>query len=101
MRQAAAAVCRALLLQVLLLLCARHSSIALRQAPLALRADRVGVLAAVARDGYQLEYAASALRADRGVVLAAVAQQGDALEYAAPALRGDREIVEAAVATTI
>ena len=43
--------------------------------------------AAVAQNGYALQYAAEDLRADKEVVYVAVAQNGDALRYAAEDVR--------------
>ena len=61
-------------------------------------ADKPQVLAAVAENGYALEYAAEELRGDREVVLAAVATDGRALKYAVEELRDDAEVVLAAAA---
>ncbi len=63
-----------------------------------LRGDREVVLTAVAHHGFALRHAPAELRGDRQVVLTAVAQDGYALEYASEALRGDRAVVLTAVA---
>lgn len=70
---------------------------ALRRAPEEVRRDRDLVLAAVQRDGLELEFAAPALQEDRELVLAAVRQNGRALRFAATALRKDHDVVLAAV----
>ena len=46
------------------------------------RLAAVVVLAAVAQEGYALEYATDALKGDRDFMLAAVARNGNALAYA-------------------
>merc|ERR1719390_521929 len=64
--------------------------------PLALekaRKEKEVVLAAVAQDGYELEYAPESLKKDKEVVLAAVAQSGYALEFADESLWKDKEFV--------
>jgi CelD/BcsL family acetyltransferase involved in cellulose biosynthesis len=61
-----------------------------------LRADKAGVLAAVAQWRGALKYASAALKSDRDVVLAAVAQNGRALRYASAALQADPEVLLAA-----
>ena len=47
------------------------------------------VLAAVAQNGWVLEYASETLKNDRDVVLAAVAKNGLALQYASETLKND------------
>jgi len=49
------------------------------------------VLAAVAADGYALQFASAELKRDREVVLVAVAQNGNALNYASSELIRDKE----------
>lgn len=58
--------------------------------------DRKHVLAAVAQDGWALQFASVELRGDREVVLAAVAQNGEALAFVSETLRVDSEVVLAA-----
>ena len=65
---------------------------------LELRANRDVVLAAVANEGFVLQYASPELRADRDVVLAAATNNGYALQYASPKLLGNRDVVLPAVA---
>jgi len=94
-------------------------------APSAVRADKVCVLAAVKQDGHALEYASDGLKADKEVVLAAVSENGNAashadkkapiwaekefvlsivrlkgivLQLAADSFKSDKEVVQAAVA---
>ena len=55
----------------------------MRYAPAELKSDREIVLAAMAQDGWALEFAAAELKGDREFVLAAVAQSGEALAYVA------------------
>ena len=59
----------------------------------------VVALAAVAQNGWALEYADESLKKDREFVLAAVAKRGWALRFADDSLKKDREVVLAAVAT--
>ena len=54
------------------------------------------MLAAVAQNGWMLNFAAPNLQADKEVVLAAVKQCGAALQFAAPNLRADKEVLLAA-----
>ena len=62
-----------------------------------LRADRDVVLAAVSRNGFELQYAADALQSDKTIALVSVRENGLALRYVGPELRADREVVLAAV----
>ena len=59
--------------------------------------DRNGVLAAVRRNGFKLEFAPEELKKDRQIILAAVKHNGAALQFAAEELKKDRQIVCAAV----
>ena len=58
--------------------------------------SREDVLAAVAQNGWALQFAADELKEDKKFVLAAVAQDGRALEFAADELKKDKEVVLAA-----
>ena len=58
------------------------------------------VLAAVAQNGYALQWASTALKADKDVVLAAVTSFGEALQEATPELQANEEVALAAVAQT-
>ncbi|RYF46300.1 MAG: DUF4116 domain-containing protein [Cytophagaceae bacterium] len=62
-----------------------------------LRADRQVVLAAVARQGYDLEYASAELRDDIEVVRCALGKSGSALQHASKRLRDREDIVLLAV----
>ena len=55
--------------------------------------DREAILAAVNKNGLELQYASDALKADREVALAAVKQNSNALQYASDALKADRDFV--------
>mmetsp|Transcript_52237 Transcript_52237/g.122248 ORF Transcript_52237/g.122248 Transcript_52237/m.122248 type:complete len:214 (-) Transcript_52237:20-661(-) len=59
--------------------------------------DREVVLAAVSRDGRNLQFASPRLKDDFQVVLRAVSKCGTALKYASNNLKNNREIVLAAV----
>lgn len=61
------------------------------------RADKDVVLAAVKKDGRNLQYASKKLQSDKEVVLAAISNYGKALQYASRKFRLDKEIVLAAV----
>ena len=52
------------------------------------------VRAAVAQNGYALEYAAAELKADKEIVATAVAQNGHALYYAAAELKRDPALLQ-------
>ena len=58
-----------------------------------LQGDKEIVLAAVKKDGLDLEHADAKLVADKEIVLAAVKQNGYALEHADAKLKADKEIV--------
>ena len=51
------------------------------------------VLAAVAQDGYALQFAAASLKEDKDVVLAAVAQNRNAIQFAAASLQRDKDFL--------
>ena len=59
--------------------------------------DRNGVLAAVRRNGFKLEFAPEELQKDRQIILAAVKHNGAALQFAAEEFKKDRQILCAAV----
>ena len=63
--------------------------------------DKEEVMAAVAQNGWALEYASDGLRGDKEVVMAAVAQSGGALEYASAGLRVDPDVVIVARAARV
>jgi len=76
----------------------RQSWRMLQHAPLALRADRDLVLAAVQQDWRALRFATPEVCADREVVRAAMSQDVQAFELADERLRADRKLVLEAVA---
>lgn len=59
--------------------------------------NRVQVLAAVKRNGFNLQHASEGLRNTKEIVLAAVANEGCALRYASPELRDKRSVVAQAI----
>jgi hypothetical protein len=59
--------------------------------------NKLVVMAAVRRDGLQLQFASERLRDDYNIVLTAVKQNGLALEFASGRLQNNRDIVLAAV----
>lgn len=59
--------------------------------------NRIQVLAAVSRNGFNLQHASEALQDTKEIVLAAVADEGTALRFASPTLRGNRTIVLRAI----
>lgn len=69
----------------------------LEDAPDDLKADKEVVMLAVGNRGDALEFAAKRLQSDKDVVLAAVRQRGAALQFAAKTLRADRDVVATAV----
>ena len=71
---------------------------ALRDAPMSVRADREIVLAAVSQNGLSLRFASTHLKGDREIVRTAVTNNYLALSYSA--LYHDREIAEAAMAVS-
>uniref|UniRef100_A0A7S1A3Y3 DUF4116 domain-containing protein n=1 Tax=Noctiluca scintillans TaxID=2966 RepID=A0A7S1A3Y3_NOCSC len=81
----------------LVLAAVRKNGVELERAPPNLQRDPEVVLAAVSNMGVALEFASAELQSDRQVVLSAVAEDGDALWYAAPELRSDKEVVLTAV----
>ena len=62
-------------------------------------ADKVHVLAAVARDGMLLRFATATLRAHKDIVMAAVEENGGALQYTRMRQNADKRVVIAAVAS--
>jgi hypothetical protein len=68
-----------------------------RPAPVADWDNRLQVLAAVQRNGFNLQHASEALRGTKNVVLAAVADEGCALRFASEQLRNDRSVVMRAI----
>ena len=68
-----------------------------RPAPVADWGNRLQVLAAVQRNGFNLQHASEALRGTKDVVLAAVADEGCALRFASEELRGNRSVVMRAI----
>lgn len=66
-------------------------------APVADWDNRLQVLAAVQRNGFNLQHASEALRGTKDVVLAAVADEGCALRFASEQLRNDRSVVMRAI----
>jgi hypothetical protein len=59
--------------------------------------NRIQVLAAVKRNGFNLQHASEALRDTKEIVLAAVTEEGCALRYASPELRGNKSVVMRAI----
>jgi hypothetical protein len=55
--------------------------------------NRIQVLAAVKRNGFNLQHASEALRGTKEIVVAAVTDEGGALRYASPELRDDKSVV--------
>jgi hypothetical protein len=59
--------------------------------------NRIQVLAAVKRNGFNLQHASEALRDTKEIVMAAVTDEGGALRYASPGLRDDKAVVMQAI----
>lgn len=68
-----------------------------RPEPVADWDNRIQVLAAVKRNGFNLQHASEALRATKEIVVAAVTDEGCALRFASPELRDTRSVVMRAI----
>ena len=69
----------------------------LHGAPLTIRQDPDVIMAAVKKNGLQLEYADKLLRNNKEIVMEAVQKAGKALRWASQELRNDKEVVLAAI----
>ena len=76
------------------------SNIILCQLPPELEQDKRIVIAAVAADGYTLQFVAPEFQDDRDVVLQAVRSRGLAVKYSSSRLKDDKEIMLAAISNS-
>ena len=63
--------------------------------------DKEVAVAAVQKNGWNLEYASNKLKNDKEIVLNAVQQWGGALQFASDELKNDKDIILTAVASDI